>query len=394
MKRSRWIADDVGQFGMSAIKDMAMRAAKIPDALSLTWGLPSFPTPMPICEAVARTFGQDADIGKYTLPNGLPELRNLAASHFSDRSGIGVNPDKQVVITAGNMEGIKTVLRAILNPGDEVIVTDPCFASHLLQITLCHGRAVFLKLNEDQDWQFDPAQLEDLVSSRTKAILLVNPHNPTGAVFDRRILEALGKVAQSHGLLVIVDDPYSPFIYDEPERANLSVYQPFSDCVAYLFTFSKAYAMSGWRVGYMILPPDLLPHHLKVHDATLICAPHISQTAAISALRDSSLPLEEFRTTLDRRRKLIMERIERLPQLFECVFPEGAYYVFPKLIGKQRDSWAFSVDLLARTGIAVTPGVAFGPTGEGHVRMAYCVDDETINGAFDRIERCLSHAAL
>lgn len=395
MKRHSCVAGDVGRIGLSAIKEMATRAANIPDALSLSWGLPSFPTPAPICEAAASALRNDGDIGKYTLPGGLPQLRALAARHFCDRGGADVDPAASVVITAGNMEGIETVLRTILDPGDEVIVTDPCFASHLLQISLCHARPVFLKLEEGQGWQFDPARLDTIVTSRTRAILLVNPHNPTGAVFSRQSLEALGRFAQHHGLLVIVDDPYSPFTYDdEIESSSPSVFRSFFDRLAYLFTFSKAYAMSGWRVGYAVLPPDLLPHHLKVHDATLICAPRISQAAAIAALKDSSLPPQEFRATLDRRRKLIMERIARLPQLFDCVYPGGAYYVFPKLLGRQRDSWAFSINLLEQAGVAVTPGLAFGPAGEGHVRMAYCVGEDVINGAFDRIEDYVLRACL
>ena len=393
MKRELWVADDVAAIGMSAIKDMAMRAAALPDALSLTWGLPSFQTPGPIRKAVAAALESDPDIGKYTLPNGLGELRALAARDFAARSGADVDPDTQVVITAGNMEGVKTLLRTILQPGDEVIVTDPCFASHILQIGLCGGRAVYLPLDEKNGWELDPGLLDGLVSARTKAILLVTPHNPTGVVFSRQSLQALGKIAERHGLLVILDDPYSPFVYgDNPDHGDPPSIASFQGRLAYLFTFSKAYAMSGWRVGYMVLPPGLATHLLKVHDATLICAPHISQVAAIAALKNNTLPPPEFRAVLDARRKLIMERIAGVPQLFDCVAPQGAYYVFPKILGPQTDSRVFSTTLLQEAGVAVTPGVAFGPSGEGHVRMAYCVDDETINGAFDRIEDFLSRS--
>ncbi len=391
MKAEMRVAADVAAIGMSAIKDMAMRAASVPDALSLSWGLPSFQTPAPIRRAVAAALESDPDIGKYTLPNGLAELRALAAQDFAARGGASIDPDTQVVITAGNMEGIQTLLRTILEPGDEVIVTDPCFASHILQIGLCHGRCVYLPLDEKSGWQLDPDLLEGLISARTKAILLVTPHNPTGVVFSHQSLEALGRIAQRHGLLVILDDPYSRFVYgDNAGDGDPAFLASFEGGLAYLFTFSKTYAMSGWRVGYMILPPGLAPHVLKVHDAALICAPRISQVAAIAALKDPSLPPREFRAQLDARRKLILERIQRVPQLFECVPPQGAYYVFPKIIGPQTDSRAFSIALLNQTGVAVTPGAAFGPSGEGHVRMAYCVDEQTINGAFDRIEDFLS----
>jgi aspartate/methionine/tyrosine aminotransferase len=156
--------------------------------------------------------------------------------------------------------------------------------------------------------------------------------------------------------------------------------------LCYLFTFSKIYAMSGWRVGYMALPARLAPHVLKVHDAKMICAPRVSQVAAIAALADRGLPPAQFRDTLAARRALICARLDRLPQIFNYVRPEGAYYVFPRLVGPNRDSRAFAIRLLEKAGVVVTPGVAFGPGGEGHVRMAYCVGEATINGAFDRIE--------
>ena len=393
MKREMWVANDVADIGMSAIKDMAMRAAQVPNALSLTWGLPSFQTPLPIREAIDTALESDPDIGKYTLPNGLAELRALAARDFSNRSGAKVDPDSQVVITAGNMEGVNTLLRTILEPGDEVIVTDPCFASHILQIGLCGGRCVYLPLDEKSGWQLDPDLLDGLVTPRTKAILLVTPHNPTGVVFSRDSLESVGRIAQRKGLLVIIDDPYSPFVYGaDPGHGDPVTIESFEGHLAYLFTFSKAYAMSGWRVGYMILPPGLAHHLLKVHDATLICAPRISQVAAMAALESPSLPPSEFRAVLDARRKLIMERIRRVPDLFACIPPQGAYYVFPKITGPLNDSRRFSIELLKEAGVAVTPGVAFGPSGEGHVRMAYCVDEQTINGAFDRIDDFLTRA--
>ena len=157
---------------------------------------------------------------------------------------------------------------------------------------------------------------------------------------------------------------------------------------------SKVYAMSGWRIGYMALPEGLATHVLKVHDATMICAPRVSQVAAIAALSDPALPPPNFRQTLDARRQLICERLDRVPQLFSYVRPQGAYYVFPRIVGAERDSRAFSIRLLEDVDVVVTPGAAFGPSGEGHVRMAYCVDEETINGAFDRLESLVANCGL
>lgn len=390
-----WLASDVAQMEMSAIKEMAMRARTVEGALSLTWGLPSFATPTPVLSAVSAALPIDPDIGKYTLPNGLPELRQRAAEDFAKRSGRQIDPETQAIVTAGNMEGVKTLLRSLITPGDEVIVTDPCFASHLLQIKLSGGRPVFLPLDEEEGWQPAIDQLSDLITVRTKAFLLVTPNNPTGTLLTRKNLEDIGALAEAHDLLVIIDDPYSAFVYESAESyADPAALAIMSDRLAYLFTFSKVYAMSGWRIGYMVLPEGLAPHVLKVHDATMICAPRISQVAALAALSDPALPPPDFKQILDARRELICERLDQVPQLFSYVRPQGAYYVFPRIEGTQESSKAFSIRLLKETGVVVTPGSAFGPSGEGHVRMAYCVDEETIDGAFDRIESFIAHRAF
>lgn len=390
-----WLASDVAQMEMSAIKEMAMRARAVEGALSLTWGLPSFATPTPILSAVSAALSTDPDIGKYTLPNGLPKLRRCAGEDFARRSGRRIDPENQLIVTAGNMEGVKTLLRSLITPGDEVIVTDPCFASHLLQINLSGGHPVFLPLDEAKGWQPDLDRLPALITARTKAFLLVTPNNPTGTLLTRESLETIGALAEAHDLLVIIDDPYSNLVYDSATHfADPTTLAVLSDRLAYLFTFSKVYAMSGWRIGYMALPEGLATHVLKVHDATMICAPRVSQVAAIAALSDPALPPQDFRQTLDARRRLICERLDRVPQLFSCVRPQGAYYVFPRIVGAERDSKAFSIRLLEEVGVVVTPGAAFGPSGEGHVRMAYCVDEETINGAFDRLESFVANCGL
>lgn len=382
-----WVAKDVAGARLSAIKEMALRAAKIEGALSLTWGLPSFRTPEPIRAAAAAALESDPEAGKYSLPAGLPELRALAAEAFHARSGRSLDPDSQVLVTAGNMEGVKVLLRSLLDPGDEVVVTDPCFSSHLLQIGLSGGRPLFLPLREEAGWRLEPERLDRIVTPRTKALLLVTPHNPTGVVFSRDSLQALGRFAAERDLLVILDDPYSPFVYDGPGGfADPLAVPELAERLAYLFTFSKAYAMSGWRVGFMALPPGLAGEVVKVHDATLICAPRISQIAATAAFANPALPPPEFRERLAARRDLICARLDRLPELFSYVRPEGAYYVFPRILKGGADSRAFSIRLLEEAGVVVTPGSAFGPAGESHVRMAYCVEETVIHGAFDRIE--------
>ena len=372
---------------ISAIKEMSILSAKVPGAASLAWGLPSFPTPEPIRQAVARRLEDDPKIGMYALPGGLPELCEAAAREHSRRTGLPVDPERNVMITAGNMEGLNTLFHVIVDPGDEVIVTDPGFVSHITQIRFNGGNPVFWKMDEASGWQLDIEALPALIGPRTKAIVLVSPSNPTGSILTEETLRAAADIAKKHGLLIILDDPYSYFTYENSDRFfNLATAPEYTDNIAYLFTFSKAYAMSGWRVGYMVLPAGLRDEIVKIHDLTMICTPRISQVAAIAALGAEPVHLAEFSTILGRRRSLICERLDRLKHVFQYVPPDGAYYVFPRIVAKHESAVEFAHFLLNEVKITVTPGSAFGPSGENHVRMAYCVEDDTINTAFDRLE--------
>ncbi|MCR9257236.1 MAG: pyridoxal phosphate-dependent aminotransferase [Alphaproteobacteria bacterium] len=382
------IASRSRHLAMSAIKEMSILSAKVPDAASLAWGLPSFRTPAPIREAVAKALGDDPAIGMYALPGGLPELCEAVAEEHARRTGIRVDPEKQVTITAGNMEGLNALFHVLVEDGDEVIVTDPGFVSHISQIEFCGARPVFWPMREDRGWDLDLDDLEPLITPRTKAIVLVSPSNPTGRILDEATLRGVAAIAARHGVLVVVDDPYSPFIYDNRDRFfNLASAPELADTVVYLFTFSKAYAMSGWRVGYMICTEEIRTQMVKVHDLTMICTPRISQVAALAALRSEPAHLAEFSTILDRRRGLICARLDAMGHVFDYARPEGAYYVFPRVRVGDGDDVAFAHRLLSDVHVTVTPGSAFGPSGRNHVRMAYCVADDVINRAFDRMEK-------
>ncbi len=386
---------DVGQLvssrsrdlSISAIKEMSILSASVPGAASLAWGLPSFPTPKPIRQAVAQAFDKDPHIGMYTLPGGLPELCDASAREHLRRTGIEVDPQSNVMITAGNMEGLNTLFHLLVDPGDEIIVTDPGFVSHIQQIQFNGGKPVFWQMDESRGWQPDINKLPALIGPRTKAIILVSPANPTGSILTEETLRAVAQIARDHGLLIILDDPYSYFTYENRARFfNLAAASEYSDNIAYLFTFSKAYAMSGWRVGYIVVPEFLRNEMVKIHDLTMICTPRISQVAALAALEAGPGHILDFEAVLGRRRALICERLDRLPQVFQYVPPEGAYYVFPRIVAKHKSAVEFAHRLLNKLGVTVTPGSAFGPSGENHIRMAYCVEDDTINTAFDRME--------
>lgn len=365
-----------------------MRAAGVPDVASLAWGLPSFETPASIREDVKRQLEEDRDIGKYSLPDGLPELRAAVAAEHGRLTGIPVDADRNVIITAGNMQAVNSLLHAAIDPGDEVIVTDPGFSSHIQQIQMCSGKPVYWPLDEAAGWTLDVDALAGLMTDRTRAIILVTPSNPTGTVFSKPDLLRIGTFVQDHDLLLIVDDPYRHFIYENQEHyCSPASIAEFGDRIAYCFTLSKSFAMSGWRLGYMIVSEELKQQVLKVHDATLICSPRVSQIAALSALTGDRTYIDDFSERLGRRRALICERLDRVGHVFDYVRPEGAYYVFPRIVAEHESAHAFSIGLLEKAGVCVTPGSAFGPTGEHHVRMAFCVSEADINKAFDRIER-------
>ena len=373
---------------VSAIKEMAMRSAKVPDAVSLSWGLPSFQTPEYIRQGVKLYLDTDENAGKYTLPDGLLVLREWAATTFQKQTGRKVDANKNVLISSGNMQGLNTLFHTMLDPGDEIILTDPCFASHIQQIVLFNGTPVYWQLDEANGWQLDIEKLPQLITNKTQAIVLVSPSNPTGKIFSKKDLLDVGRIAKQHNILIIIDDPYSDFLYENSDDYfNLACVEEFKDHVVYLYSFSKAYAMSGWRLSYMVMPEELKHEAIKVHDATIICASRISQLAGIVALSEESNHKELFQKVLSSRRALIEQRLNNVPDVFEYQKPEGAYYVFPRIIIEHKTSWQFSIDLLNNAKVAVTPGSAFGPSGEGHVRMAYCVDEDTINLAFDRIEQ-------
>jgi len=381
------VSSYVHQAEVSAIKEMAMLGASVEGSASLAWGLPSFRTPEYIRDGVKQRLDHDLDAGKYTLPDGLPEFRELAAEKYLADTGVEVSAADNVMITAGNMQALNTVFHTMLDPGDEIILTDPCFASHIQQIILFNGKPVYWPLDEASHWSLDIESLPGLITEKTQAIVLVSPSNPTGKIFTEEELRQVGEIALQHDILVIIDDPYSDFTYENHDRYfNLGSVEHLREHIVYMYTFSKAYAMSGWRLAYMVLPAELKREAMKVHDATMICTPRISQLAGIAALSQPSDHKQQFQAILQQRRDLIVERLARLPHVFSWQQPEGAYYIFPRILVEHGDSRSFAIDLLNNARVTVTPGSAFGPSGEHHVRMAYCVDEDTINLAFDRIE--------
>ncbi len=384
---TNFVSHRASDLWLSGIKEMAILSAKIDGVASLAWGIPSFPTPEYISNGVIEQLKSDVDIGKYTLPDGLENLKQLVARKHKLDTGISVDADYHVMITAGNMQGMYSLLHVITNPGDEIILTDPCFASHIQQVNICGGKPVYWQLDEDSSWSLDVGALSRLISKKTKAIIINSPSNPTGKIFSKENLLHIGEMARTHNFMILIDDPYSHFTYEHKHKYfNLASEIDLFEHIAYLYSFSKAYAMSGWRLGYMILPAYLKKQVIKVHDLNIICTPRISQSAGIAALSGKAHHLIEYEAAFRNRRELICQRLDAISHVFDYIKPEGAYYVFPRILVAHGNAREFCLELLNKAKVALAPGSAFGPSGEGHVRMAYCVTEDTINLAFDRLE--------
>jgi aspartate/methionine/tyrosine aminotransferase len=386
------VSDRASRLWLSGIKEMAMLGSRVDGAVSLAWGVPSFTTPEYIREGVIEGLINDRDIGKYALPDGVMELKQLVARKHRLETGISVDADDHVMITAGNMQGMYALLQVITNPGDEIILTDPCFASHIQQVYVCGGTPVYWPLNEDKGWSLDIDTLAGLIGSKTKAIVINSPSNPTGRIFSKQNLLRIGEMAKDHGFLIIIDDPYSQFTYENKDRYfNLASVVELFENTAYLYSFSKAYAMSGWRLGYMVLPAGLKRQVIKMHDLNMICTSRVTQTAGISALSGDAHHLAEFEAAFAKRRELICQRLDAIAHVFDYIKPQGAYYVFPKIRVEHKNSRDLCLDLLYKAKVTLAPGSAFGPSGEHHVRMAYCVSEDTLDLAFDRLEAYFGH---
>ena len=388
---TRGISRRVAQITISAIKEMPLIASKVGGCVSLGQGIPSFPTPPHIVEAVARRMRDDPDSGKYTLGPGMPELREAIARQLSGQIGRPVDPDQEICVTVGAMEALSAAVLTVVDRGDEVLLPSPNYASHIEQVLLAEGVPVFVPLRQ-ANWQLDMDELRRAITPRTKAMILCNPHNPTGANFAEADLRELAGLAMAHDLFVICDETYDFLVYDGHSPFSLTTLPGLAEKTIATFSFSKKYAMTGWRVGYVYATGGILDQIMKVHDAVAICAPSLSQHAALAALQGGQECVAAIKAVLQQRRDLVCERLERLGAFFDYVKPQGAYYLMMHYQLPGIDSMTFALRLLHEARVITIPGAAFGPAGENHVRISFGGKESEINEAFDRMERWLHSA--
>jgi len=386
--RSKGISRRVRQITISAIKEMPLLASRLEGCVSLGQGIPSFPTPPHIVEAVCRALRDLPESGKYTLGPGMARLREAIAEHLQRDKGIHAAPDGEICVTVGAMEGLSAAVLTVVDRGDEVILPSPNYASHIEQVLLAEGVPVFVPLGAE-DWRLDVEAMARAVTPKTRAIIVCNPHNPTGANFREAELRALAALAVERDLFVIADETYDFLTFDGQPHFSLATLPELKDRIIATYSFSKKYAMTGWRVGYVHASEGVLDQIMKVHDAVAICAPAVSQIAALAALEGSQECVAEIRAALERRRNLICSSLDRLKGHFSYVRPCGAYYLMARLVHPGVSSMELALRLLNEARVITIPGAAFGPEGEQHIRLSFGGLEAEIEEALERMESWL-----
>ena len=379
-----FLNDRVRDMAPSGIRRFFDMLAEMTDVISLTIGEPDFDTP----EHITRAAIESLERGEthYTANGGMMELRELIAADLEQRYGVSYDARSELLITVGASEAVDASLRATLNPGDEVIYHEPCFVAYAPCIELAGGTPVAVATTDATDFRVTAAGIEAAITPRTKGIFLGYPNNPTGAVLSRDELAAIADLADRHDLLVYTDEIYARLVYGAHRHTAFSSLPEMRERTVLLGGFSKSYAMTGWRIGYVAAPADLMNGIAKVHQFGIMCAPTVAQYAAIEALRNGEPAVDAMHAEYDRRRQLMTRRLNEIG--LRCFEPEGAFYCFPDVTeATGLDDEDFAQALLAEERVAVVPGRAFGPSGAGHVRACYATAYDEIVEAMDRMER-------
>lgn len=377
-----YLSERVANLKPSGIRRFFDIVATMEDVISLGIGEPDFVTPQPILQAGINSL-RDGET-HYTSNSGLMALRSALAEHLYKHYGVEYDPVKEIVITVGVSEALYLAMTTLLDPGDEVIIPTPCFVSYQAEAILAGGVPFELPTFAEDQFQLRPTALEAAINSRTKAVLIAYPNNPTGAVASRDTLMALAEIAEKHDLIVISDELYDQLIYDVSHVCFPSLPGMWERTIL-LGGFSKNYAMTGWRIGFAAAPASILQGLLRVHQYTIMSAPTTAQAAAIQAIKNGGQYVEEMRSEYDRRRKLIVSGLNDLG--LATVVPHGAFYAFPSIAATGMDGETFAQKLLEEERVAVVPGSAFGAGGEGYVRCSYATAYEKIEEALRRMEK-------
>ncbi|OGO43684.1 MAG: aromatic amino acid aminotransferase [Chloroflexi bacterium RBG_16_58_8] len=376
------ISERANQLSPSGIRKFFDLLASMDGVISLGVGEPDYSTPWHISEAAVKSL--EKGFTMYTSNSGIPELRELTAKYFKDKHGVDYQPFGEVLVTVGVSEALDLAMRAIINPGDEVIMTDPHYVAYDSCVILSGGVPVKVPTHEASGFEVDAADIESRITPKTRAVLIGYPSNPTGAVMPKEKLLAIADVARRRNLMVISDEIYARLVYGGEHTCFASL-PGMRENTILLGGFSKAYAMTGWRVGYALAPAEIIAAMTKIHQYTIMSAPTMAQVAAIEALKTGEPDVREMVEDYNRRRLLIVKGLGEIG--LSCFEPKGAFYAFPSITCTGMTSEEFSENLLTEEKVAVVPGSAFGKCGEGYVRCCYATSLAEIEEALNRIRR-------
>ena len=371
----------------SGIRRMFNLAAQHPDAIKLTVGEPNFETPEYVKEAAKKAI--DAGETHYTPNAGISALREAVAAKYQ-KYWDGYTAD-HVIVTVGAMEGLMLSMMTLLNPGDEILVPDPCFPNYFGQATLVGAKAVPVPTYEEYEYRMQAADIEKAITPNTKAILLNSPCNPTGAVLTKEDILAIAEIVKKHDLWVLSDEPYDSIVYDGVEPFSIAQVPEVRDKVMVLNSFSKSYAMTGWRVGYLLAPdPAFITKMAQLQEGVASCVSGFVQVAAAEALKRTDC-VDQMVADYTRRRDILIDGINAIPG-FSCKKSAGSFYAFVNIKAFGKSSQEFAEELLENAGVVVVPGSAFGKMGEGYLRLVFANSDENLKEAVRRIAAYIAKA--
>ena len=380
------LSDKAVSLKPSGIRKFFDIVSEMDDVVSLGVGEPDFDTPWAIRDEGIYTLERGKTF--YTSNSGLKQLREQIAAYLARRFDLKYDPAKEIFVTVGGSEGIDVALRALLNPGDEVLVPQPCYVSYVPCVTMADGVVVPINLKEENQFRLTRQELLDAVTDRTKVLVLPFPNNPTGAVMEKEDLEAIADVIIEKDLIVLSDEIYAELSYTGKDHVSIASLPGMKERTILINGFSKSYAMTGWRLGYVCAPEEILKQMVKIHQFCIMCAPTNSQYAAIVALRDCDGAVAQMREAYNQRRRYLLHAFEEMG--LPCFEPFGAFYVFPCIKEFGMTSEEFATRLLQEERVAVVPGDAFGDCGEGYVRISYAYSIDNLRLAMGRLERFIS----
>lgn len=380
--RTDLIADKAASLQPSGIRKFFDIVAEMDDVISLGVGEPDFDTPWHIRDEGIYSLEKGRTF--YTSNSGLKELRMEIAAYLQRTQGLEYHYLSQIFVTVGGSEAIDLAMRAMINPGDEVLIPQPSYVSYEPCVVMADGKPVVIELKEENQFRLTPEELEAAIAPKTKILVMPFPNNPTGAIMEREDLEKLVPIIEKHDLFVVSDEIYGELTYGGKKHVSIAALPGMQERTILINGFSKAYAMTGWRLGYACGPKEVIRQMVKIHQYCIMCAPTTSQYAAVEALRNGDEDVRRMRESYDERRRFVLFTLKEMG--LPCFEPEGAFYVFPCIREFGMTSDEFATNLLKEEKVAIVPGTAFGNCGEGYLRISYAYSIESLKKALKRLE--------